>query len=211
MRRLVRPGREPLTVSSPEVNEALEDTNTLIRIINDITAPDRDDITLDQTTTDYGLAFSTLACHQHIIALFQAICDAIHRCLRANKEHQQHHDRREQHNDVGPCSVAQFVMVLQLLIHLINRMDRSLFQTNPSMWHGAGLSTGAQISPVTPNLANQHTTESIHSEAAAGGSSPSGGLLVLVQDILGTIPNEHEKLRQVIKKLQTEMEHSELH
>lgn len=211
MRRLVRPGRAPLTVSSPEVNEALEDTNTLICIINNITAPDRDDITLDPTTTDYGLAFSALACHQHLVAVFRAICDAIHRCQQSKKEHQQQHHRSRQHSDVGPSSVAQFVMVLQLLMHLINRMDRSLFQNNPSMWHGAGLSTGGHITPVTPNVANHHTIDPIQSEAAAGGSSPHGGLLVLVQDIVGTIPNEHEKLRQVIQKLQTEMEHSELH
>ena len=211
MRRLVRPGRAPLTVSSPEVNEALEDTNTLIRIMNNITAPDRDDITLDPTTTDYGLAFSALACHQHFVALFRAFCDAIHRCLQSKKEHQQQYHRSRQHSDVGPSSLAQFVMVLQLLMYLINRMDRSLFQNNPSMWHGPRLSTGGHITPVTPNVANYHTIDPIPSEAAAGGSSPHGGLLVLVQDIVGTIPNEHEKLRHIIQKLQTEMEHSELH
>lgn len=211
MRRLARPGRVPLTVSSPEVNEALEDTNTLIRIINDITTPDRDDSTLDPTTTDHGLAFSALACHQHLVALFRAICDAIHRCLEAKKEHQEQHHRSRQHSDIGPSSVAQFVMVLQLLMHLINRMDRTLFQGNPSMWQSARSSTDGNITPETPNLASQHELHSIQAEAASGGSSPQGGILVLVQYITGTIPSEHERLRQVIQKLQTEMEHSELH
>ena len=212
MRRLVRPGRAPLTVSSPEVNEVLENTNSLIRIINNITAPDRDDNTLDPTTTDYGLAFSALACHQHLVALFRAICDAILRCLQSKKEHQQQHHRSREHSDVGPSSVAQFVMVLQLLMHLINRMDRSLFSSNASMWHGAGLSTGGLVTPTTPNVVNHHTIDPMQSEAAAGGGSSSpGGLLVLVRDIVKTIPNEHEKLRQVIQKLQTDMEHSELH
>ncbi|KAI0455759.1 hypothetical protein F5B21DRAFT_523223 [Xylaria acuta] len=211
IRRLDRPGRAPLTVSSPEVNAALEDTNTLIRIINNITAPDCDDTTLDPATTNCGLAFSALACHQHLVALFRAICDAIHRCLQSKKEHQQQHHRSRQHSDVGPSSVAQFVMVLQLLMHLINRIDRSLFQKSQSMWHSARLSTSGHITPVTPDTANHHTIDPILSETAAGGSSPPGGLLVLVHDIVGTIPNEHEKLRQLIQKLQTEMEHSELH
>jgi hypothetical protein len=213
MRRLVRLGRAPLTVSSPEVSEALEHTNTLIRIINNITAPDREDITLDSTTTtDYGLAFSALACHQHLVALFRAMCSAIHRCLQTKKEHLQQPHRNRQDSDVGPSAVAQFVMVLQLLLHLINRMDRSLFQNNPSLLHGAGLSTGCYVTPITPTVANQHTIDFIQSEAATGGTSPASGLLVLVQDIVGTIPNDHEKLRQVIQKLQSEMEqHSELH
>jgi hypothetical protein len=36
-RRLLCAGRPPLTVYSPEINEALEDTNNLIRIITSIT------------------------------------------------------------------------------------------------------------------------------------------------------------------------------
>lgn len=215
IRRLDRPGRAPLTVSSPEVNAALEDTNTLIRIINDITAPDCDNTTPDPATTKCGLAFSALACYKHLVALFRAICDAIHRCIESKKEHQQrqeqqqHHHRSRSHSDVGPSSVAQFVMVLQLLMHLINRIDRSLFQKSQPMWHGARLSTGGHINPVTPDTANH--IDPMQSEAAMGGSSSPGGLLVLVHDIVGTIPNEHEKLRQLIQKLQTEMEHSELH
>ncbi|MCJ1287777.1 hypothetical protein MMC26_007129 [Xylographa opegraphella] len=211
MRRLVRPGRAPLTVSSPEVNEALENTNTLIRIINNIITPHRDDITLDPTTTDKGLAFSALACHQHLVALFRAICDAIRCCLQSKKDYQQQHHRSRQNSGVGPSSVAQFVMVLQLLMHLINRMDRSLFQNNPSAWHDAGLFNGGHSTPVTPDMAHHSTIDPIQSDVTAGDSSPHGGLLVLVQDIVGTIPNQHEKLRQVIQKLQAEMEHSELH
>ncbi|KAJ5297277.1 uncharacterized protein N7443_008170 [Penicillium atrosanguineum] len=210
-RRLVLPDRTPLTVSSPEVNEALEDTNTLIRIMNKITASDCADITLHPTTTDYSLAFSALACHQHLVALFRAICDSIDRCLQSQKEPRQRHHRTGQSRDVGPSSVAQFVMVLQLLMHLINRIDRSLFQSNPSMRHGKSGPTGNHLAPVTPNTANYNTPDPTRLEAAAGSSVPPGGLLVLVKDIVETIPNEHEKLRQVIQKLQTEMEHSELH
>ncbi|KAJ5919849.1 fungal zn(2)-Cys(6) binuclear cluster domain-containing protein [Penicillium verhagenii] len=210
MRRLVRPGRMPLTVSSPEVKEALEDTNTLIRIMKYITTPDRDEKTLDPTITDCGLAFSALACHQHLVALFRAICDAIHRCLQSKDETQQQDHLSRQQGDVGPFSVAQFVMVLQLLMHLINRMDRSLLQNNPSICQGAPLFASGYITPVTPNGPNRNSMDVLQPEAAVGGSSP-GGLLVLVRDIVGTIPNEHEKLRQVIQTLQTEMEHSELH
>ena len=210
MRSLVRPGCGPLTVSSPEVNEVLENTNTLIRIVQKITAPDRTATTLDQSTSDEGLAFLALACHQNLVALFRAICDAILRSFQCKKEHQQHHHGNRRHSDEGPTSVAQFVMVLQLLMHLNNRMDRNLFQNNPSMWDRTASSTGGYVTPVSPNLADQYTMDSTQSEAAEGGSSPTGSLLTLAQDMVGNIPNEHEKLRQVIQKLQTEMEHSEL-
>ncbi|KAI1173370.1 hypothetical protein F4777DRAFT_558239 [Nemania sp. FL0916] len=221
VRRLVRPGRGPLTVASPEVSEALEDTNILIRIINNIASRDHDDATLDPSTTNYGLAFSALACHQHLVALFRAICDAIHQCIQSKKEElqqQQQYHRTQQHSDVGPSSVAQFVMVLQLLMHLINRIDRSLFQNNPTMWHCATFSSNGHITPSTPDIADHHSIDPILSAVTAESSSSSsssssaqGGLLVLVHDIMGTIPKEHEKLRQVIQNLQTEMEHSELH
>jgi hypothetical protein len=81
------------------------------------------------------------------------------------------------------------------------------------MRHGSrvSVSTGSHLAPVTPSTANHVTPDPTRIEAAAGSSVPPGGLLVLVQDIVETIPNEHEKLRQVIQKLQTEMEHSELH
>ena len=208
MRRLLRPGRAPLAVTSPEVNQTLEDTNTLIRIMKTITAPDRDNITLDLTTASHGLVLSTLACHQHLVALFQAICNAIQQGLQCQKEHQQQQQQRQdqQDSDIGPSSVAQFVMILQLLKHLINRIDCSLFQNNPL--HGTRLSTSGPITPVTPNAVNDHR---IQSETTLRGSPPHGGLLVLVQDILWTIPDEHEKLRQIIQKLQTEIERSELH
>ncbi|KAI1736363.1 hypothetical protein F4680DRAFT_469255 [Xylaria scruposa] len=211
IRQLERPGRAPLTVSSPEVNVALEDTNALLRIITIITTPDRDDAPFDSATTNYGLAFLALACHQHLVALFRAICDAIHRCLQSKKEKQQQDGWNGQHGDVGPSSVAQFVMVLQLLMHLINRIDRSLFQDKSLMWHGVRLSTGGNITPITPDMANGNTIDPILSETARGGSSPQGGLLVLVHDIVGKIPNEHDKLRRLIQELQTEMEHSEHH
>lgn len=209
IQRLVRLDRVPLMVSSPEVSEALENTNTLIRIITKVAASGHDGDALDPTTTNCGLAFSALACHQQILALFRAICDAIHGCLLSNKEQEQ----RQQRSDVGPSLVAQFVMVLQLLMHLINRIDRSLFQSTSSIWHGTELSTGGgNVAPGTPGPGKCDSTGLIQSSAAAGGSpSSQGGLLVLVYDIVDTIPKEHEKLRQVIRSLQKEMEHSELH
>lgn len=203
MRHLARPGGPPLTVLSPEVNGVLEDTNTLIRIINDIT--ERADMIADESATNSALPFLALACHQHLVALFHAICDAIYRCRKEQKqqkEHRQQHPqqhRRGQHSDIGPSSVAQFVMVLQLLMHLINRIYRSVFQSQSSTRPGNRSSTGGYITPVV-------SSDSIQSQAATRGSPPNGGLLDLVQDLVGAIPNEHEKLRQVIYKLQTEIE-----
>jgi hypothetical protein len=212
VRRLVHPEGAYLTVSSPEINAVMEDTNTLIRAINSITAPyrelsDNDMIfNCDATTSNTALPFLALTCHQHLVALFHAICDSINRCQKEQKElyqqlqHQYHSpiQRSRQNSDMGPSSIAQFVMVLQLLMHLINRIDRSILQNPPSIRHGSRPSTG-NISPVmSSNL--------ILPQIAAEGSSPHGGLLNLVHNSVRTIPDEHEKLRQVIQKLQTELE-----
>jgi hypothetical protein len=222
VRRLARPGRAPLTVSSREVNEALEDTNTLIRIINSINPADRDPNKLDAappSPPDTGLAFSALACHQHLVALFRAICDAIHRCLKEQQQQQQQqqqaqqqqtqqqHHLLRQRSDVEPSSIAQFVMVLQLLMHLINRMDRSFVRT--PTWAGPTSFMSGYISP-TPS-ANHQAIDHIQSDALGGSPAPQSGLLSMVQDVVGAIPNEHVKLRQIIQQLQTEMELSELH
>ncbi|KAL4860596.1 hypothetical protein BDV12DRAFT_204880 [Aspergillus spectabilis] len=223
IRRLVRPGLTPLTVSSPEVNEALESTNALIRIMNNITAPisdcDSDELNIttigiNSTNTDHGLAFLALACHQNLVALFRAICDAVHGWLQYREE--EHRNCQYSSSEIGLSCVAQFIMVLQLLNHLINRMDRSLVasqnqnqnqnQNKPSsMWHGAG---NGHIS----SSASHHHYDPLTSETATNGSSPPpGGLLVLVKGIVGTIPNEHEKLIQVMQKLQMELEHLDFH
>ncbi|KAH7127285.1 hypothetical protein EDB81DRAFT_809013 [Dactylonectria macrodidyma] len=210
MRRLVRSGGAPPTVSSPEVNEAFEGANTLIRIINNITtaSSDRDEITIDPTTTDYGLVFLALASHQHLMALFRAICDVIYQYLESmvsGDEHQHQQQRGLHHGDVGPSSVAQFVMVLQLLLHLINRMSRSL-QANQSVEYGSGSSSGGQVTPITPNTGPSRVEAGVESKAVG-----QVGLLVLAQSIVGAIPDEHEKLRQVIQELQTKIERLELH
>ncbi|CAG8959743.1 hypothetical protein HYFRA_00001649 [Hymenoscyphus fraxineus] len=201
MRRVNRLGPTPLAVSSPEVSEALEHTNSLIRIIEEITKPDRNDI-----AGECGVAFSALACHQHLLALFRAMCNAIHRCLRTEKENQQQPCRKGQDNDVGPSAVAQFVMVLQLLVHLISRMDRILFQEQPSMMQGNGLSSHCYVNLITPTMANEQDKGFTQSEAAGGPPLSPKGLLDIAQDILGTILNGHGELRQVIQELQSEME-----
>ncbi|KAH7013038.1 hypothetical protein EDB80DRAFT_709252 [Ilyonectria destructans] len=196
--RLVHPGGVPPTVSLPEVSETFEDVNTLIRIINNITAASSD---------DYGLVFLALASHQHLLALFRAICDVIRQCLESmasDNEHQEQQQRGLYHSDAGPSSVAQFVMVLQLLLHLIDRMDRSL-QVNKPVDCGSESSNGNQV---TPN-ASPPLVEAGVKNKAVGDSLPQGSLPMVAQSIVMSIPDEHEKLKQVIRELQTKIEHSE--
>ncbi|KAH6970743.1 hypothetical protein BKA56DRAFT_596835 [Ilyonectria sp. MPI-CAGE-AT-0026] len=196
-RRLVRPGGVPPTVSSPEVSETFEDANTLIRIINNITADSSD---------DYGLVFLALASHQHLLALFRSICDVIRQCLESMASDNEHQEQQRvlHHSDAGPSSVVQFGMVLQLLLHLIDRMDRSL-QVNKPVDCGSELSNGNQITlNATPPL-----VEAGVKNRTVGGSLPRGSLPMVAQSIAMSIPDEHEKLKQVIRELQTKIEHSE--
>lgn len=193
MRRLVRPGCQSLTVSSPDINQAFEATTTLIRIINSITSNTPEGQTFD--TSNYGLVFMTLASHQHLVALFRAICDAIDRSLESmtlTGQHQQKQHRGLHQGESASPSVAHFVMILQLLLHLINRMDRCMQIQQPSR-----LDTN-MFQPLPQN-------------DIVMGSLPQQSLPVLAQSIVTQLPTEHEALRQVIRTLQNKMENADLH
>ncbi|KAK5657217.1 hypothetical protein OQA88_3275 [Cercophora sp. LCS_1] len=210
-----------LMVSSPEVNEALEDTNTLISTVNDImttaaTAGRDDSMT---TTDDAALAFSALACHQNLMTLFRAICDAIQGRLQAKKEEreQEQHVARD-NSGVGPLNIAQFVMVLQLLMHLINRMGRFLmishmtteqesqFITPTTMLDCSTMSTEDYAIDTVPGLSTASTEAT-----PAHHSTCRSGLLEHVQEIVRNIPSERERLRLMIQELQTDIDHAEIH
>lgn len=187
----------PLTVNSPVVNETFEAANALVRIVHSIplencTSASSQPLPRDengrQPTTDYGLVFLALASHQHVLSLFRAVCDSIQRSLGSmapGSEQQQ----QALHGD--EASSAQFVMVLQLVMHMINRVGRSLRMGSRN---AAGSVTGTHSHELTLGL--------------EGGEESGGSQCVvdLAQDMLRTLPDEHIKLRQVIQGLQTCME-----
>lgn len=194
MRSLVHPGNTPLKVSSPQVDEAFKDTNNLMRIISDI-ATISNERRSDSMVGD-GLTFLALASHQHLLALFKAICDSINRCLdlAASTTEQQ---QPSLYGD-GTLCLAQFVMVLQLLLHLINRMDRGLFPSE------GGTSSGGQITPLTPT---SHPIPMLFEYEESEGLQ---GLPNRAHVIVRTIPDKHVTLRRVIQELQARIERSEI-
>ncbi|KXJ95004.1 hypothetical protein Micbo1qcDRAFT_156794 [Microdochium bolleyi] len=230
-RRLARSGTgagtTALTVSSPEVNEALEDTNTLISTVNDImtavaTAEGDDPMPM---TSCAELAFSALACHQNLMTLFQAICDAIKGSLEAQRDEQkqqQHQQQQPQHaardnSGVGPLNVAQFVMVLQLLMHLISRMGRILEISNTTTEHESRSLAPAAIFDGSIMGTGDFSTDIVSGQSSASSVTSAhhatrrSGLLEHVQEIVGNIPSERERLRRTIQQLQAEMDHAEIH
>ncbi len=165
----------------------------MIRIINDISAALDGD--KGQAVLDVGLIFMALASHQHLLALFRGICNAINRCLDsivAGHEQQQQglHDNKS-------SAVAQCVMVLQLLMHMINRLDQSLFRSRVSS------ESSRQVTPVTPTT---HIHPLFIDAKESGGSQ---GLPSLAQSLVVSIPDEHVKLRSVIEELQRRIEFCE--
>ncbi|KAH7009244.1 uncharacterized protein B0I36DRAFT_342667 [Microdochium trichocladiopsis] len=232
-RRLARSGTgagaTTLMVSSPEVTEALEDTNTLISTVNDImtavaTAGCDDPMT---TTGCAELAFLALACHQNLMTLFRAICDAIKGRLQAKKEereqqHQQEQQRQQQHaardnSGVGPLNVAQFVMVLQLLMHLISRMGRILEISNTTTEQESQFIAPAAMLDGNTMATDDYAIGSVPGQSSASSVTSAhhatrrSGLLEHVQEIVGNIPSERERLRRIIQRLQAEMDHAEIH
>ncbi len=222
-------GASTLMVSSPEVNEALEDTNTLIRAVNHImTAAARAGRDGSMTTADgAGLAFSALACHQHLMMLFRAICEAIQGRLQAKKEEREQQQQRQQqqqqqqhaardNSGVGPLNVAQFVMVLQLLMHLISRMRRFLVISHTTAEQESQLIAPAAMLDYSTMATDDYDIVS-GGQSTASSATPAHhstrrcGLLEHVQEIVGNIPSECERLRLLIQELQAEMDHAEIH
>lgn len=177
----------PLTVNSPVVNEAFEAANALVRIINSIPLADSTygssqplsrDGSERQLPTEYSPIFLALASHQHVLALFRAVCDSIKRSLGSIFQAVQ---PQQQALHAAGSSSAQFIMVLQLIIHLLNRIDRSLRMGNRKNTDQHDLTFGPE-------------------GGEESGSSQS--IIDSAQVMLRTLPDEHVKLRGVIQELQ---------
>lgn len=174
----------PLTVTHPVVNEAFEVANALVRVINSIPLTDstcgssQRDESERQLPTECSPIFLVLASHQHVLVLFRAVCDSIKRSLgsivQGNKLQQQ------TLHGAGSSS-AQFIMVLQLIMHLLNRIGRSL-----------RIGTRNRVDQHEPMTQAQGGTESGRSQ----------GIVDSAQVMLETLPNEHVKLNRLIQELQ---------
>ncbi|KAI9685150.1 MAG: hypothetical protein M1822_004737 [Bathelium mastoideum] len=177
----------PVTVNSPVVNEAFEAANALVRIINSIPLADSTygssrpwsrDGSERQLPTEYSPIFLALASHQLVLALFRAICDSIKRSLGSIV----HGSEPQQQTLHGPeSSSAQFIMVLQLIVHLINRIGRSLRMRNGKSSEQHELTFGSE-------------------GREESGSSQS--IVDSAQAMLRSLPDEHVKLSKVIQELQ---------
>ncbi|CAK3779714.1 Hypothetical predicted protein [Lecanosticta acicola] len=219
----------PLMVNSPEINEAFETANALVQIVNNIplarftssssssssssptttTSPPGDERDFHHAT-GYGLIFLALASHQHVLALFRAICASIQRLVGfvAGASEPQRALQPAIHGD--EASYAQFVMVLQLIMHLVNRLDRSL-QIASEKSHASSHPATAERLPSITHLPVQEPTpdaegEQGSSEGVGVGPPAAARFVDFAQDLMRKLPSEHERLRRVIQRLQTHME-----
>ena len=179
----------PLTVNSPVVNKAFEAANSLVHIINSIPLADSTygssqplsrDESERQPPTEYSSIFLALASHQHILALFRAVCNSIKRSLGSIVQGTELQLQQQALHGVGSSS-AQFIMVLQLIMHLLNRIGRSL------------------------RMGNRKNTNQHELTFGPEGGGESGSLQSIVdsaQVMLRTLPDEHVKLSEVIQELQ---------
>ena len=221
-RLLLRPDSAPPTVSSAHVNEAFEGTRTLVRIIKNIVgmaSPGDSGDELEAARSDGGcrvadiggLVLTTLACHQHLLAFFRAMYDSIERCVKSVADEKRplgSGGGSSLHGDAlhgnGPPSTAQFTMVLQLLMHLINRLDRCLSPARPS-------------SPVSSSLTSAYSGASggddldlfLMRQGAEDIMPNTVGMLSLAQALVRAMPDDHLRLRRTILQLQARMERLE--
>lgn len=202
MYQQLQPDSAPPSVSSPSVNVAFEGTRALLRIINGTLAmtssTKNHDRTkevsegIESTYTDMGgLKMMILACHQHLLSLFRAICLSIEQCLEsmAGGRHDSYGNGNSRQGGLF-SSAAQLTMILPLLLHLISRIDgvflsrRPLYRSDSENDIGP-ISTGEEVNEV---------------------ASDSTGMINLAQVLLRKIPDSHIGIRRTILKLQARLE-----
>ncbi|KAJ5688504.1 hypothetical protein N7462_002896 [Penicillium macrosclerotiorum] len=183
-----------LTVNSPPVNEMFEAANTLVQIINSLTmadstdgssrssSRDRSDGNERQLPTKYWPIFLALDSYQHVLSLFHAVCDFIKRSLGSIGQGM---ELQQQTLHGAGSSSAQFIMVLQLVMHLLNRIGRSL-----------------RIG----NRENVDQHELMFGPDGGGERGSSDSIVDSAQVMLKTLPDEQIKLVKVIQDLQASIE-----
>ncbi|KAF5711133.1 fungal zn(2)-Cys(6) binuclear cluster domain-containing protein [Fusarium mundagurra] len=196
---LLHPGSAPPTVSSQYVNQAFDGTRTLVRIINtmSIIIPGEKDKNTSEAVSGCGLgglAFTTLACHQQLLDLFKEICKSIEHCIDEKSREKSAFEISHSSSLIGDQapSSAQFTMVLQLLVHLINRLDKCLF-------------AGVQTLPSPDTYQGGIDLTRLEKNADEFGSDRTS-IPGLAQGSITGLSQEHHRLRQVISKLQGQMD-----
>lgn len=181
----------PLTVNSTVVNEAFEVANALVRIINSIPLASSTYDSLEhlsreegerQPPAEHSLIFLALASHQHVLTLFRAVCKSIQKSLESMIQGTE--PQYQALHGAGATS-AQFIMILQLIIHLVNRIGRSL-----RMAH------------------RKHSDSSVSTFGLEDGGENGGSQSIVdsAQGLLKILPDEHLKLSQLIEELQSRIE-----
>ncbi|KAJ3496497.1 hypothetical protein NLG97_g2621 [Lecanicillium saksenae] len=199
----LQPDSTPPSISSFSVNGAVEGTRGLLRITNSslltVSSVTRHDGPqdaagiIDRGIMDMGgLTMMIFSCHQHLLSLFSVLCCSIEQTLESMAiEDRNLHSNRGYVLQAGAIpSVAQFTMVLQLLVHLVNRLDRVFVATRLSC-------QSVSVSSLEPTLADQQVGPS---------ARISADITSAAQIILQTIPDIHVRIRQTILQLQDRLE-----
>ncbi|KAI1392621.1 uncharacterized protein F4822DRAFT_134231 [Hypoxylon trugodes] len=143
---------------SPPPEELIDFTRTLLRILNRVVASTKDQGQLpldfspsdlgDQSrrsstsssfyldgpstvrdTTDTSTALTVLACYQRLLDLFQGVCHVIHPHLGPRPpEPGINIDEKDGRRGSAQAPNAQVVMLVELMTHLLDRLDRGQYQ-----------------------------------------------------------------------------------
>ncbi|KAI0377620.1 hypothetical protein F5Y04DRAFT_173998 [Hypomontagnella monticulosa] len=228
----------PLTVSSPQVDQVFDGTNTLLHILDSISgvlyaassppsSPESaSEAVASKLTRDPGLIFLVLACHQRLLDSFKAICNSIRQSLHSMEPIRAEQRgtmpwKRTLHGDEGLPCVAQFVMVLQLVSHLLNQLDRALNPTpivsgqEPSSSFDISVSTGPDVSSSwtrSPGSLSSNQGDGallLFDQEVDVGKEPDNkqGFMELAKGFLTTVPDQHTSLNNKIRELQDSMNH----
>lgn len=192
---------------------------------------------LSSTTTlgsalDTGIVFMVLACHQRILDMFKNICLSLHRhiCSSTGTSSGQGYStetRSSMSTEGQPLkelSNAELAMAVELMTHLIDRLDRGLYQLALAM--GAlndtadplGPSTSLQNSlaetcegshTITPSRQSTEKFEGSHTISQASDQEENNSCLYAAKSVTGIVQQKQAALNMHLQLLKRSIRQSD--
>ncbi|KAI1824105.1 hypothetical protein F4861DRAFT_276773 [Xylaria intraflava] len=183
----------PLSTNSPLIDNFFGVTNSLVHIIDGIASPAPGSNSESNDYWEVGVALLVLSCHQQLLAAFEQVYAKIHhRLVREKSSFTRHpiwatsnsHENGITHSDLydrrtlSSSTIAQSVMVVKLLKHLIRRLDNALapIANCPRLQIPPENGSGRRAKPGAPLALSLSTNLHPHSSALPSGSTSSPGV-----------------------------------
>jgi hypothetical protein len=206
---------KPLDLSKFDTNDA----NIFFGMANTSMAEPGQDCIAKLVGPDPGVVFLILACHQRLLSVFERICSSVHQELQDSQLSSLEHFLRQHDLPAAAQSstvsmTGQAVMAVQLVSHLLGRLDRALcalsqYNTQPlglltAMRDGSGDTSASNSdkvsSPVDHMLECSEIGSSSHEVQQCQGYNIARQALEMVHSRHAQLHDHINTIKQTIEK-----------